>query len=181
MLCFIPIMIIIRAIIFLINKRKRSTINWHHEFGLLIFGLYCVGVASQTFIPKLEFGRNSFIVNQNLHGEINLIPGKFIFDLINECIRNGNSDYFIINIIGNVCIFIVIGFGLSTLWNITFKKNIIIGILSSLFIEIIQLPQARGSDIDDILINVMGIIIGYELYKLISSKGCIDKIISKYR
>lgn len=61
----------------LAKKGFKESFNFYHEFTLMLFCLFCVGVASQTIIPKLEFGIVSLgIVDRNLWGTINLIPGK---------------------------------------------------------------------------------------------------------
>jgi glycopeptide antibiotics resistance protein len=82
----------------------------------------------------------------------------------------------LINVIGNTAMFIPLGIvwpsvykGLDTHW-----KVISAGIGVSLCIEILQLPfYDRVSDVDDLLLNSLGFIIGYLLYllaKLVSKK-----------
>lgn len=166
MLCAIPVVVLSRIIVNLFHKTRK--INWWHEVGLLLFVMFCVGVASQTVIPKLEFGGTTPIVNGNLFGEVNLIPGKVFVDTYNECVLNKNWLYFTINFVGNICLFLPIGFGLPLLWNgMTIKKTVLIAFFSSLFIELGQLPQARGTDVDDIWINISGALIGFLLYGLV--------------
>ena len=41
------------------------------------------------------------------------------------------------------------------------------GFLISLFIETAQLRQARSSDIDDLWLNTVGVMVGYVLYKIV--------------
>ena len=99
MLISVPFYIVIR---FIILKKNKTAKNWLRELVLLIFVMYCVGVASQTFIPKIEFGNTKlFLVNQNVFGEINLIPGKVLVDSYYEVIHNYHYLYFIVNVIGN--------------------------------------------------------------------------------
>ena len=73
----------------------------------------------------------------------------------------------LINVIGNTTMFIPIG----VVWPIvykelnTHKKIISAGIGFSLCIEILQLPfYDRVTDVDDLLLNSLGFIIGYLLY-----------------
>ncbi|MDE7137016.1 MAG: VanZ family protein [Ruminococcus sp.] len=182
MLICIPFEVLIRTIIFFIRKNNKININLWHEFGLLFFIMFCVGIASQTIIPKIELGSNNLIVDGNLKGEINFIPGTVFINTYKECFENGNSSYFIINFLGNICIFVPIGFGTQLLWNnVTLKKTIIIGLISSVFIELCQLPQARGTDIDDIWINVLGIIIGFSLYRLVTKNSTINCFFKKFK
>ncbi len=54
----------------------------------------------------------------------------------------------------------------------TFPKVILAGALISLCIEIIQLPFFdRESDIDDIILNTLGVAAGYGIYKIFKSKN----------
>ena len=53
MIITIPIYLIIRIVIF---KTKKKEFNWYHETGLFLFVIFLVGLASQTIIPKFEFG-----------------------------------------------------------------------------------------------------------------------------
>ena len=138
MLCSVPFIVIIRVITFLIRKKKPQ--NWFHEVGLLLFVMFCVGVASQTFIPKIEYGNTTnFIINQNVFGEINLIPGKIFSDTYHEWILNHDSMYLIINFIGNICLFLPIGFFISLLWeNESMKKTVLISFIMTLSIELLN-------------------------------------------
>ena len=170
MLLSVPFYIVTRFIILMKNKTAK---NWLREIVLLIFIMYCVGVASQTFIPKIEFGNTKlFLVNQNVFGEINLIPGKVLVDSYYEVIHNYNYLYFIVDAIGNISLFVPIGFLIPTLWkNVSMKHILIIALSLSLCIELLQLPQARGTDIDDLWLNVIGAFIGYWVYFLLTTKN----------
>jgi len=181
MLCSVPFIVIIRVITFLIRKKKPQ--NWFHEVGLLLFVMFCVGVASQTFIPKIEYGNTTnFIINQNVFGEINLIPGKIFSDTYHEWILNHDSMYLIINFIGNICLFLPIGFFISLLWeNESMKKTVLISFIMTLSIELLQLPQARGTDIDDLWINVLGAALGYFIYKILSKSSFVRTFFCKFK
>jgi len=173
MLISIPFVILFRLIAMVRFKKKGLKLNWYHEVGVLIFILATVGLASQTAIPKIEIGGSSFIVNGNLSGEVNLIPGMVFIDTYRECIKNGYWMYFIINFIGNICLFVPLGFMTALLWNkITLTKITLIALCASLIIELAQLPQARGTDIDDLWINVLGAVIGYFVYTLLNKTLC---------
>ena len=89
---------------------------------------------------------------------INLVPIVHMFD---------EYDGWLINIIGNIAMFIPVGI----VWPYCFKKLDTIGkaVLAggglSLCIEITQLPfYSRCSDIDDLIMNTTGVLIGASLY-----------------
>ena len=178
MLLSVPFYIVTRFIILMKNKTAK---NWLREIVLLIFIMYCVGVASQTFIPKIEFGNTKlFLVNQNVFGEINLIPGKVLVDSYYEVIHNYNYLYFIVDVIGNISLFVPIGFLIPTLWkNVSMKHILIIALSSSLCIELLQLPQARGTDIDDLWLNVIGAVVGFWIYTILLRNQISQRFINK--
>lgn len=183
MLCSIPFFVLIRVLYLPVTKKAGRKTNRLHEIGFCLFVMLCVGVASQTIIPKLEFGNVSAgIVNRNLLGEINLIPGMVFADIYRECFLNHFPMYFIINVLGNICLFLPIGFGIPLLWRkVSFKKVLLIALLASLFIEICQLPQARGTDVDDLWINTLGALIGYWIYRGAQAVPKLKKLFLRFK
>ncbi len=167
MLISLPIIIIVRVIFVSAFKKKGIRTSQWHEIGLVLFAIFLVGLASQTIIPKIEFGVGGLnIVNHNLESKINLIPGQVFVDTWKECVVNGYWNYLIINFIGNICMFVPIGFCIPLLWNgMSFWKTTLIGFGTSLFIELCQISQVRGSDVDDLWLNTLGVVIGYVLFQ----------------
>lgn len=104
-----------------------------------------------TFQDVSSFGTNNFI------------PFK-------EILRyNFGSRLFIKNIIGNVVMFIPYGFfisyyGKSNKW----KGALLLVLIASTVIECTQLAIGRVFDVDDILLNVVGGMLGYLIYKLLN-------------
>lgn len=167
MLISLPIIIVVRVIAVSVFKKKGIKTSQWHEIGLVLFAIFLVGLASQTIIPKIEFGVGGLnIVNHNLESKINLMPGQVFVDTWRECVINGYWNYLIINFIGNICMFVPIGFCIPLLWNgMLFWKTTLIGLGTSLFIELCQIPQVRGSDVDDLWLNTLGVVIGYVLFQ----------------
>lgn len=181
MLIAIPVVILIRVISCSFLKKKELKTTVWHELGVCLFALFLVGLFSQTIIPKFDFGVGGLsITNGNLLGEINLIPGKVFIDTWGKSIVGGYWLYFAINFIGNICLFVPIGFCVPLLWNkSSLPKTLLVGFLISLFIELCQLPQARGTDIDDLWINTLGAMIGYILYRFF--KRLLNELDSKFK
>lgn len=107
MLIAIPFYLIGR---FLYLKRKKS-LNYYHEVVLFIFIIFLVGLVSQTMIPKLEITSSNqlSVVKSRVH-KTNLIPFKIIEETYNEIVKYQNINYFIINFLGNIIMFLPIGF-----------------------------------------------------------------------
>lgn len=73
----------------------------------------------------------------------------------------------LINVIGNTLMFVPVGIVYPIVYKKldTHTKVLAAGICFSLVIEILQLPfYDRVSDIDDLLLNSLGYILGYFLY-----------------
>lgn len=168
MVIAVPIYLIIR---FLMLRKSNRKFNLYHEIALLIFVIFIVGLASQTVIPKIELGINGNIniLKNGKHG-INLLPLKVLFETYREVFINLNINYFIINFLGNIIMFMPIGFFIPLLWEIPDKKIIIVGFLFSLFIEVCQLFLNRGTDVDDLILNTLGTILGLLVYKFLYKK-----------
>jgi Glycopeptide antibiotics resistance protein len=153
-----PIIVLIRILIYKIKKKEK--INWHHEFGCIMFLIFMVGLSSQTF----EIGPNKSLF------KINIIPFKVIIDTYKEVFINGNINHFIVNFLGNIIMFMPIGFALPLLWKIKTKRVVLIGLYYSMLIEFSQLFLSRGTDIDDLWLNTLGVILGLAIYKLLNKK-----------
>ena len=78
------------------------------------------------------------------------------------------SNLFVYNVIGNIAVFIPFGLFLN---NILKSKRVIytilIAIIISLTAEVIQYKIGRAFDVDDVILNTFGAVIGYYIYRLI--------------
>ena len=71
------------------------------------------------------------------------------------------------NIIGNIIMFIPFGFFTSYYLKLNKKRTIFyLTLIVSVVIELIQLKIGRAFDVDDIILNMVGSMIGYLLYRL---------------
>lgn len=146
-----PMLIIILVIIsslritYLITKHKRFGL--HKEIIYLISIIYIL-----CLFHVVTFQDNNY-------GVSNFIPFKEIFRY------SIGSSKFIKNILGNIMLFVPYGFLSSYLLNN--KKFSVITILTlivSLTIETVQYYIGRVFDIDDIILNLLGGIIGFLIF-----------------
>ena len=140
-------------------------INGFHETGVVVFLLFMTAVLSQTILTFLYTGP----VVTRTFSNLNLIPFRVFQDNYYAITELNLWQPFIINFLGNICIFVPIGFMVPLLW-IKFNqfwKVALVGFLLSLFIETTQLFQARSSDIDDLWLNTVGSILGYSAYRIV--------------
>ena len=150
--------IVTRAICGIKNKK----VDWKYEAKLLTVYICLVVIARIVYFPmRLVEGRIASLildVDKIFPLWINLIPIVHLFDVY---------DGWLINIIGNVAMFIPVGW----VWPFCFKqldtlgKTVLVGAGFPLFIEITQLPfYDRCSDVDDLILNTTGILIGALIY-----------------
>ncbi len=161
--------IITRLTVFLL-KRK---LNILREVQLILVYICMVVIARFIFLPLEHvdghLGTLIFDASRILPFWINLMPFTFLNDFY---------DSWQINIIGNIAMFIPVGI----VWPICFKKlntigkSILAGGSFSLFIEIVQLLFFdRCSDVDDLLLNTIGVAIGSVIYFGIKKAARIKK------
>lgn len=94
---------------------------------------------------------------------VNLIP------IVNLMDYDSKRDL-LINLIGNFAMFIPTGVMTPLIYRKidSFWKVTLTGFLLSLSIEIIQLPFAvRASDVNDLILNTLGCMVGYGIYALV--------------
>lgn len=152
-----------------VATRRRGYFSWKREFQLILVYICIVVVTRFTFFP---FSRVNGQIQPLLFDtakifppRINLLPAVYLFDypIFREAM---------INFIGNTAMFIPLGI----VWPAVFRqlnthgKVIAAGVGYSLLIEILQLPFFdRVSDIDDLLLNSLGYLIGYGIYLLVKT------------
>ena len=80
------------------------------------------------------------------------------------------------NVIGNTVMFIPSGIVLPIVYRQlnSFWKVVAAGAFISLCIEILQLPfPSRTSDIDDLILNTLGVVVGYGVYAAFRRLRCL--------
>ncbi len=146
---------------------KAKRIDWTRELQLLLVYTCIVVVARFTFFPFAKInGEIQALVYNSANAypfRINLIPFVHMFDY-------PTRSAMVVNVIGNIIMFVPLGI----VWPYVYKelnkpwKAIAAGIGVTLCIEIIQLPfYDRVSDVDDLLLNSLGFVIGYLFYLIV--------------
>ena len=109
-----------------------------------------------------------FFARYNVVNDYNLIPFKSISNIL----KNGNTYSIIINIFGNLFVFMPLEYFLIELFKIRkFPLNFIISFLIILLIELFQFIFKVGVlDIDDLILCILGMMIFYICYNLINKK-----------
>lgn len=165
MLLFSPAIIVLRLISLSSRKKKGLRIKPLHEIGSTLFYLFLALVASQTVLPKIEHGAGGFRMLLDVMNpeRINLIPLNKFSEVYQIYSIDGYAPYLAREVLGNIGIFLVIGFLLPTLWEKfnSLKSTVAYCFLLALGIELIQLLLPRATDIDDVLLAVAGGAVGH--------------------
>ncbi|TYS17500.1 VanZ family protein [Rossellomorea vietnamensis] len=151
----IVLWIIIKSIKIIYRNGK---LDLKQEIINLLFLVSVLWIIGMTIFP-IEIG-----IPHRYGPSNNFVPLSSIKDLMSH-------SYFMVplrNIAGNIILFVPLGFMLPLKFN---KFNSVlmvglVGLLSSTFIELIQLwLPIRAIDVDDILLNTLGSMIGFLLLK----------------
>lgn len=139
------------------RQKKEKSALW---LGRVLFGFYLAGLCYFLFFAE-NYGRTG----QKIY-RYNLVPLKEIERF--WIYRGKLGIYSFLNLAGNVMIFMPVGFLIPILWKDRrgFLFTACITFEMSLAIECIQLLSRVGSfDVDDLLLNTLGGILGYVLLK----------------
>lgn len=146
---------------------KHKHIDWKREAVLLLMYINLSVIIRFTFFPMSKVDGQVqpliFDIATAFPFRVNLFPLVNLFDY------DSKRDL-LVNVIGNVAMFIPSGIVLPIIYKRldTFTKVLLAGGGISLCIEIIQLPfSVRATDIDDLILNTVGVIMGYGIYALI--------------
>jgi glycopeptide antibiotics resistance protein len=177
MLISLPFILICRWLR-LRQLQKRNLVSPRfREILMVLFVMFLVGLVSQTVLSEIMLTANGFeIVHRPGGGGLNLKLFD-VFRLVRiETIERGKINFFLINIIGNIAVFMPIGFFSCLLWKKpSFWKALLSGLLTSLIIELAQYPLERGTDIDDLWLNTLGALLGWAVYVALRHYINIDK------
>ena len=160
----IPFYIILSGTSFLfimvrINKYKQQKINIVREVGVFLFFIYLLAVFNLTMSPF------QFIAPYTHKFEMEWLPFKEIMEQFGRTPKL--ASYYAV---GNIAMTIPFGLFMPLLFKrIRFVGTVIIcGLCFSLTIELLQmLFTQRSAEVDDLIFNTLGAVIGFVLFKLI--------------
>lgn len=143
-------------------KNNSSIVNiLKNIFGFIIISLIFTIIFEITDASPANI---ILIKDFSATADMELIPFKDIFNILTE----GELHNIFTNIFGNILLFMPLGFFLPLIW-LNFRKfsrTVIFGAGVSLFIEINQLFNYRATVTDDLILNTLGVILGWLCAKL---------------
>ncbi len=154
-----------------LEKKKRKPV-FGRELLIFFFVLYILIVLGVTIVPRWAFnvltseGRKLMSVSHNRgFAHTNLVPFKTIrsyYYVDAAGARHFRSTGFI-NIMGNVGLFIPFGIlGILVYYGKRHARRrlLLLGIILCFTIETVQSFIGRSSDVDDVILNIVGLLIG---------------------
>lgn len=160
--CFLMITICLLILSYRVTQGKISGRRFSYW---MIFSVYLAGVASLTLFP-LPVQRSLIDdVIREQHGEQhNFIPFKLLLDTV----MSGQGEAFLIQVMGNVLLFVPLGIFVLVLYPMMKRRNVImLGLLMSIGIESTQAIiglfigyNYRSFDVDDLWLNTLGTAFG---------------------
>lgn len=147
---FIVVLITVRVVSL---KNSSKKFSFHEEFLNLLFIVYIL----------LLFELLTGTENSSTSG-INIFPFSEIFRY------EIGSKMFIYNVLGNILLFIPYGYFVTRyVQGKSVFQILIVSLITSFTVEILQVRLGRSFDVDDIILNVVGGILGYFVYSLLNT------------
>ena len=167
---------------------KTLVSSFSRELALLIFIMFCAGLASLTLFPAnlwsyvtdwLFFHEKWTIAwqgrtlggfyptwEETMMGLDHLPDMLQPFQEIRRALRS-LSPWLMFMLLGNIGMFMPLGFFPALLWRgWRWWKSVLLGFFCSCTIEFTQFFIGRSTDIDDVILNTTGALLGYLLYAL---------------
>ncbi len=138
---------------YLIKNKERIVV--YKELCMLTFGIYILCLFQVvTFQDEVDWATNNFIPFQ-------------------EIMRyQVTSRLFFKNVLGNMIMIFPFGLFVSYYLKVeNIKLPLLLTLIASISIELVQLAIGRVFDVDDIILNCLGGILGYFIYKIIKRIG----------
>ena len=159
-----PIGILISVIILVALSRR--TRNLSFLFFLSIFEAYVLLAIDKIFFPIEINGLYVDVMrNEPLMSQINLIP--FYFD------QYGLTPASFWGIVNNIILTMPFGFGLNFITHLRARNFVWLGLVlgfgfetTQLIISLVLRYPYRNIDINDVLLNAIGVLIGYGLFRI---------------
>ena len=140
----------------------------------MVFEVYCALMLVLLFLQRSPHLGAGVGYAETLRSNLNLIPGVTIHRFMRVWDTPVYHRAAIVNLIGNVIMFIPLGFGLPWVFERLRRlwKTLLVSAGIIILVETIQLVTLLGHcDVDDLILNLIGVSAGYLLYFLIYKLG----------
>ena len=152
-------------------KTQTKEVSFAQSVVRILFLLYCGLMLWLLFGQRLE-GKALDITLDGSGENLNLVPFatlRLYWRLLKKDASENLLRQAIINLAGNVVMFVPLGWFLPKIWRAFqgFFKTVFFGIVLICLVELVQYVTGLGvCDIDDLILNALGIMLGYGIFKL---------------
>lgn len=185
-----------------LRKKRLSRLGLYsgpiREMGLALFVAFCAGLAALTLfpgdfwnymiryllIPEVRAGgfraAEFYLSGEELaHRMMGIADVLAPFQEIRRALRTGYP-WLMFMLWGNIGMFLPIGFCTALLWRKhRWWKSVLVGLCCSVTIEFIQFFIGRSTDIDDVILNTAGALLGYGLF--LAVYAVLPGVVAKFR
>lgn len=153
--------------------KSRRSLNRCTITRYVVLVIYLAGLAALTIAPSTRFRLNNTI------SHVNLVPFAHSWEWYRDATIYQSKiglHVFYLNLVGNIALFLPFGFLLRWMFKQNLGRTILVTAGISIFVELIQLMMRvwhyyRHVDVDDVLLNIMGALIGGTIALLIRKLG----------
>ena len=170
-----------------VRKARLQALGLHssgvREVALLVFLMFSAGLAALTLFPAdfwgyiMDWLTNPLVRLEgfDLHGFYPGLAAAFeetdyrnLFTPFQEILRGlRGGPWVFFMLLGNIGMFLPIGFFPALLWHRPrWWKTVLMGFAASFTIEFVQFFIGRSTDVDDLILNTTGALLGYLLSRL---------------
>lgn len=168
-----PVYVALRVAYMVARRRKPA---WGRESLNAVCAAYGIALLSQTLLPRGLYGIEDLAryfegFSIGYHGYYNVVPFHTISAYLfthNDMVNDWSSVAFL-NLLANVALFVPLGplsAAVSKRFH-RFRNVFILAVATSLTIEVVQFFFGRSADIDDLILNVIGVCIGWMAWSLL--------------
>lgn len=130
-----------------VHLNKQYFHDYKRMIGYILFAVYLSGVFAVVGLPDIRYVR--------FDPHYNITPFAYMFsDLTNTVL--------------NVLLFVPLGFFLPVFWErfLPFPRAVLFGFFTSLLIESLQIFTLRATDVNDLMTNTLGTLLGWILARI---------------
>lgn len=169
-----PVYLVFRIIYLIIQGQKP---NFLREILMFVFVAYSLCLASQTVFPPYSYdydkeaGTLSFFIDvKNKFAGFQYMPLDTIKSYFSADIKLSKS---ILKLLGKIFAFAPIGIFVPYFWSGAkkFVSVFLVGLCSSVFIQICHCFTGRTVDVDIFLLDLIGVLIGFGVFSLLGLIG----------
>ena len=173
-LIYIVAVDLIYVIIRLVWRKRGKPLPWSQELFRLLFVSYLVGVVGVLLLPRIDAGiwdsgkpyLDFTFPDYSAVGGVNFIPLRTIGEQVGMIF--GGNPYGIINLLVNCCLFVPFPVLLGLCFpQLKYRYRFLIPFITIPVCEALQPLCGRSVDIDDIILNTAGVLVGLLISVLI--------------